>query len=86
MIRRTLGMVPTGLDVQSGGGQTFSKFYLERAKKVSQTVLTCKPGFHAIVSNVTIISVTEFLVTQLGHRDRTRFYRDDRFAPDVRIV
>ena len=45
-----------------------------------------KRGFHMIFSNVRIVSVTEFLVTQSGRKDRTRFYRDDRFASDVRIV
>ena len=45
-----------------------------------------KPGFHIIVSNVRIVSVAEFLVTQSGRKDRTRFYREDRVASDVRIV
>ena len=30
-----------------------------------------KPGFHIIVSNVRIVSVTEFLVRQSGRKDRT---------------
>ena len=45
-----------------------------------------KPGFHMILSNVRIVLVTEFLLTQSRRKDRTRFYRDDRFASDVRIV
>ena len=45
-----------------------------------------KPGFHIIVSNASIVSVTEYLVTQSGRKDRTQFYWGNRFASDVRIV
>ena len=64
---------------------SFTVFSSERLGGITEF----KPGtssFRIIVSNVRIVSVTEFLVTQSGLKDRTQFYRDDRFASDVRIV
>ena len=46
--------------------------------------LNYKPVF--IVSDICIVSVTEFFVTRLGSKDRTQFHWDDQVASDVRIV
>ena len=48
-------------------------------------VCTCACAYLTSVA-LRIVSVTEFLVTLSGREARTRLYRDDRFAFDLRIV